>query len=340
MPAAPAPPPNDHAHDRAHGRAHNVGRRLSLVVWLLLAAYLALLVLRVVAFDQNRFFAAANSLTLWLLLPAYAIASAALLFRRFVMAGGALLVVVFHLVVVGPSIGVAEPIPDAARSAPQLRIVSANIAWTNPTPDRLTRELLETDADVLLLQEVTLDWIDLFERAGLAERYRYSVKYPLENSMGAAIYSRLPLDDVVVTVPARNPGIAADVTIEGETISLLDVHVVGPREGMTAHRRSAAIVRELAQSRAHPLVVGGDFNASPYNRTMRQMEALGLDSAHERRGRGLAATWPNGERWLPPIRIDHVLVADPIVVLDVRELRGSGSDHRPVQVDLALVDGD
>ena len=87
MPAAPAPPPNDHAHDRAHVRAHKVGRRLYLVVWLLLAAYLAMLVLRVVAFDQNRFFAAANSLTLWLLLPAYAIASAALLFRRFVMAG-------------------------------------------------------------------------------------------------------------------------------------------------------------------------------------------------------------------------------------------------------------
>ena len=93
--------------------AHKVGRRLNLAVWLLLAAYLALLVLRVVAFDQNRFFAAANSLTLWLLLPAYAIASAALLFRRFVMAGGALLVVVFHVVVVGPSIGVAEPIPDS-----------------------------------------------------------------------------------------------------------------------------------------------------------------------------------------------------------------------------------
>ena len=181
---------------------------------------------------------------------------------------------VFHVVVVGPSIGVAEPIPDAARSAPQLRIVSANIAWTNPTPDRLTRELLETDADVLLLQEVTQDWIDLFERAGLAERYRYSVKYPLENSMGAAIYSRLPLDDVVVTVPARNPVIAADVTIEGETISLLDVHVVGPTrrdDGATDGRQpSCASWRGAVPTRWSSAATS---TRRPYNRTMRQMEA-------------------------------------------------------------------
>jgi endonuclease/exonuclease/phosphatase (EEP) superfamily protein YafD len=37
------------------------------------------------------------------------------------------------------------------------------------------------------------------------------------------------------------------------------------------------------------------------------------------------------------MQLDHVLVDDALVVLDIRELRGSGSDHKPVLVDLAVM---
>ena len=83
--------------------------------------------------------------------------------------------------------------------------------------------------------------------------------------------------------------------------------------------------------------MAGDFNASPYNRTVHRIYDLGLDSAHERRGRGLAATWPNGKQPFTPVQLDHVFVDDAIAVLDIRELRGTGSDHKPVLVDLAVM---
>jgi endonuclease/exonuclease/phosphatase (EEP) superfamily protein YafD len=37
------------------------------------------------------------------------------------------------------------------------------------------------------------------------------------------------------------------------------------------------------------------------------------------------------------VRIDHVLADDALVPLHTAEGRGSGSDHRPVVVDLAVL---
>jgi endonuclease/exonuclease/phosphatase (EEP) superfamily protein YafD len=106
---------------------------------------------------------------------------------------------------------------------------------------------------------------------------------------------------------------------------------------MSAHRESITMIRDLTRRLPEPRVVAGDFNATPYNRTMHRMQDLGLDSVHERRGRGLAVTWPNGHRPVAPVQIDHVLVDASVVVLAVTELAGTGSDHKPVLTDLALM---
>jgi endonuclease/exonuclease/phosphatase (EEP) superfamily protein YafD len=117
---------------------------------------------------------------------------------------------------------------------------------------------------------------------------------------------------------------------------LLDVHPKGPPQGMRRHDASVDSVINLARSLPEPRVVAGDFNASPYNRTIQRVMDLGLDSAHERRGRGLATTWPNGEKPFTPVRLDHVFVDHDVAVLSVRELAGTGSDHKPVLTELAF----
>jgi endonuclease/exonuclease/phosphatase (EEP) superfamily protein YafD len=246
--------------------------------------------------------------------------------------------VVFHVVTVATSIGSVEPIPPAARDAPHLRVLTANIRFSNPSKERLARQLLAVDADVVLLQETTDGWLDMLENVGFEDRYPYRVSRPRSDSRGMALYSRFPLNDVVVTNPDYSPTIAARIMVRGRPVSLVDVHTVGPTEGISKHRKSVSDLRALVRSRPEPRVVAGDFNATPYNRTMHLMADLGLDSAHERRGRGLAVTWPNGWQHIsPPIRLDHVLVDSTIAVLDIRELRGVGSDHKPVLTDLAIL---
>jgi endonuclease/exonuclease/phosphatase (EEP) superfamily protein YafD len=293
-------------------------------------------VLRFVAWDLTEQLAILNAQTVWVFLPVYAIASAAWCFRRFLLAGIATAVVGFHVLVVATSIGSVAPIPADLRDGPRLRVLSANVRYTNPEPEALARELLAADADVVLLQEITPRWIEVLTAAGFDERYAHAARATRRDAGGQAVYSRLPLRDVQVTEHAFWPMINATVVVEGRYIALVDVHTAGPPEGMDRHNATTDGVLAVTRRLPGPRVVAGDFNASPYNRTIARVMDLGLDSAHERRGRGLAATWPNGKRIWTPIRLDHVFVDEDVAVFDVRELEGTGSDHKPVLVELGF----
>jgi endonuclease/exonuclease/phosphatase (EEP) superfamily protein YafD len=176
----------------------------------------------------------------------------------------------------------------------------------------------------------------VLHRAGFDDRYPYSALEPRSDPGGQAVFSRVPLADVMVTESEHWPTISARVDFAGTRLALVDVHAIGPPQGMRRHDATVDALVTLARGLPAPRVLAGDFNASPYNRTLSRIADLGLDSVHERRGRGLAVTWPNGAHLLPPIRLDHVFVDDALVVLDVRELEGAGSDHKPVVTDLAL----
>ena len=95
-------------------------------------------------------------------------------------------------------------------------------------------------------------------------------------------------------------------------------------EGMAAHRAAIDVIAELTRTRPRPRVVAGDFNATPYNKTMHQMEDLGLESAHRLRGTRARGHRPNGKHLVPPMQLDHVLVDDALVVLDIRRAAGFG----------------
>ena len=150
------------------------------------------------------------------------------------------------------------------------------------------------------------------------------------------IYSRLPLSRPRIAFTEGWPTMAASVRVGERSVAIVNVHAIGPSHGIGLHDASVDVIEAVTSSLPQPRIVAGDFNATPYNRTMHRMADLGLLSAHAERGRGLATTWPNGERFSPPIRIDHVLVDPTVVVVDVRELDGAGSDHKPVLVDLAF----
>jgi endonuclease/exonuclease/phosphatase (EEP) superfamily protein YafD len=89
-------------------------------------------------------------------------------------------------------------------------------------------------------------------------------------------------------------------------------------------------------------VVAGDFNMTQHHRWYGELKDIGLRNCHEERGRGRATTWPyhNGRRpyrLLPAIRIDHVFVSEGVTCMSIAEGAASGSDHRPVIANLAIL---
>jgi endonuclease/exonuclease/phosphatase (EEP) superfamily protein YafD len=306
--------------------------------WIGTVLLVVVVVARFVAWDDRYSLTLLNSVTVWIFLPAYIVAVAAWIFGRWVLAALATVAVGFHVVMLATTVGSTEPITDAARAAPRLRVLTANVKYDNPDRDALARELLAADADVVLLQEITPGWVRAFSAAGFDAEYPYSVNYP-NGAGGQAVYSRLPLLDVRRAMREFWPTYSARVEVGATSVSLVDVHAIGPPQGMDRHNDTVDSILDVTRSMPEPRVVAGDFNATPYNETMHRFADLGLDSAFERRGRGLDVTWPNGERLFPPpIQVDHVLVDDGIVVLDVETLRGTGSDHQPIVVDLAITE--
>jgi len=226
-----------------------------------------------------------------------------------------------------------------------LTVLSTNVLAPRPTA-ALAREILESDADVVLVQEASDEWWELLEAEGVLARYPHHVEEThsfRQDYMGIAILSRLPIVESRIEDLAGVPLAVADVELEsGARVRLYSVHTWPPYgSGLLAtHLRQMARLRELARadmndSTLDAVIFGGDFNASPMSFQYRRLREIGLTPAHDRVGRGFATTWPNLAWPFPPMRLDHVFVAGRgVEVVSVREGQGEGSDHRPVHAEL------
>ncbi|GAB4208827.1 MAG: endonuclease/exonuclease/phosphatase family protein [Sandaracinaceae bacterium] len=237
---------------------------------------------------------------------------------------------------------------DSSRAA-NLRVLSVNLLAPRPTP-ALAREILASDADVVLLQEASDEWWALLETEGVLARWPHHAAetHPFrQDYMGIAIVSRLPIEarEIGPLGRTRVPYARVDVRLSsGARVRLYAIHTWPPygTELLAMHETQMTHVRDLAtRDAADPalaaVIFGGDFNASPTTYQYRRLRETGLVNAHERVGRGLATTWPNLLWPFPPMRLDHVFVAGrDVEVTSVYEGEGEGSDHRPVYVSLSI----
>ena len=112
-----------------------------------------------------------------------------------------------------------------------------------------------------------------------------------------------------------------------------------PRAVVTADRQDAAVVDLLGHiaRQADPVIVAGDFNATPLSSTMQAFNKE-LINAFDATGRGIGFTFPTGARRLgalgPFLRIDHVLVTSQLSPRAARAARWHppGADHFPVEI--------
>jgi endonuclease/exonuclease/phosphatase (EEP) superfamily protein YafD len=318
--------------------ARTLGRILLVPVW---AGVLGLLVLvggRLVAFDEVHVQLLADAFVLWFVLPALLVAVAAICFRARVLAVVAVVVVIGLGVWVLPPVFRDTSVPAAAATAPRLRIVSANVMFDNPQHTALVDELRSLDADVIFLQEVTPDWWHAIRAGGLLRSHPHFIEAARWGADGMALLSRLPFVSHRLRHVGRRPVPTATVRAGNVSVHLVDVHVVAPLETFDENRDQQVAINRIVRDTAKPRIVAGDYNATPTNRWYQELLDLGFHEVHEAVGDPFATTWPNGVRHLPPIRLDHVFVDDPPVVpLDVQQGTGTGSDHRPVIVDLAVL---
>jgi endonuclease/exonuclease/phosphatase (EEP) superfamily protein YafD len=309
-----------------------VRRALVLLLWLVTLGYGALHGLLLLGVSRPLPLDWLASFVPYVFLPAWLVVVVALATGARLLTLAAVGVAAGHLALLLPvTSGAPDELPLGA--AP-VRVVSVNLYEENPDPRPLLDEVLAADADVVVVQEFTLEAQPaIFERLG--PTYPSYTFLTRPGGYGAAVFSRHELVDEEVVDLVGVPMMTVGVRIGDRTIRVWNVHTSSPTLGERRYRRDAqlhALVERRGQER-QPLLVVGDFNAGYWNDAFADLVATDLRDAHDVVGRGLDGSW-KGVRI--ETLIDHVLVSPEWGVSAVRNGEGRGSDHRPVVADLFL----
>ncbi len=214
---------------------------------------------------------------------------------------------------------------------PDLVVMTANLRFGEADAQALVTAVREHRVEVLMLQELTDDAVQRAGAAGLDRLLPHRVAEPRPGGVGTGLWSRHPLTDLrrlpefayaAVAARIQVPGLAARPTV-------VALHLAGPLPDSTLWRRDVAQLPQTLRALPAdaPVVVGGDFNATPDTVQFRAAMVAGFANAADQAGAGLRRSYPAG-RWFPPLlAIDHVLTRDAVGTA-ARTLAIGGTDHR------------
>jgi endonuclease/exonuclease/phosphatase (EEP) superfamily protein YafD len=236
-------------------------------------------------------------------------------------------------------IGIAAMQDAAPQAAPGserfLRVVTFNLWGGNERMDEVAKFLAKTDADVVVLQEVTRAHGATLRQA-LRPLYSHAA-----GDAGLVILSKHPiLAEGRHDRPGFPPWISlmlrwVRIDVKGTSVEVAGVHLARPFYPELQEEDIEALI-EFAASRGEiPLIVAGDFNMSPWTEKLGRL----IHITKLRRYNDFHLTWPmrRGDLpLLPLVAIDNVLASSHFAKIAVEAGPPLGSDHRLVVADLAL----
>jgi endonuclease/exonuclease/phosphatase (EEP) superfamily protein YafD len=224
---------------------------------------------------------------------------------------------------------------DAAPGAPRfLRVVSFNVWHPNDRIEDIAKFLSDTDADLVVLQEMTSDhWSKLRELLG--SRYPYSL-----GDYGLVILSKFSItEDGRVDRGGMPPWASlilrfGKIEVNGTQVTFAGAHLARPFYPKLQYADILALVNFVRQQHG-PLILAGDFGMTPWTDKLTGFtQATGLE-----RYNTFHFTWPlhaHGIMLLPFVAIDNVFASPDFANIATWTGPRLGSDHRPVIADIAL----
>jgi endonuclease/exonuclease/phosphatase (EEP) superfamily protein YafD len=293
-----------------------------------------------VAWDRLQVFAVFNALGALPYVLAWPVLVGALVFRRWLLAAGAVALVAVQLAIGLPEVLAATPVPRwaTAPGAVHLRVFDANVRDDNRDMAGYAAQIRSLRPDLVTLEEASpFDLANLRSDGALAG-LPHVVTVARYDPFAFIVASRYPLAHPHVTVVGGLPAVVtADMTVKGRTLHLMVVHTQAP-VGSDWSRWSLdlATVNRLVQHQRGRLLVVGDFNATWGNRGFAQLLGDGLEDAAAARGDPWQMTWSQTAGPFPLVRIDHLLTEHGPVVTSISTGDGPGSDHRRLFAQVAV----
>jgi endonuclease/exonuclease/phosphatase (EEP) superfamily protein YafD len=234
------------------------------------------------------------------------------------------------------------PLAESGNAAPgstaptALRIVVANVEVGNRDVAAVRRLVAQTRPDLFGVTELTP-----FLARQLGHRlpgYRTSVVEPHGDAYGIALYSRVPLLSArLVHFPSDGPpSVVARVRAAGKPVTVVVTHVHTPFAGSIHVRHLDALAAAARSDLGRRVAVCGDFNTPPWSGPLRHF-ASDADLHDVYGNRAWAGySWPTWGSFLR-VPLDNCFVSGGLAVTAHRDGPDVGSDHRPLVVDVGVM---
>ena len=310
---------------------------------LLVAPWLAWAVIRTFGLEGGTRLVPLMTFTPYMGLTAVVPLIVALALRRWAVAVVALAVGVAFAFALLPR-ALAGPQPDAGPGAVTLHAMTANVYVGDGDARTIVRLVREHHVDVLALEEMTPQFVDRLDAAGLRRVLRYRDLDARWGANGSGLFSRFPLKKLKPYNSLNQNGEPrALVRVPGaEPVDVQVIHPPPPIHGWVGIWRH--MLSELPRPREDGdqlRMLMGDFNATLDHEQLRRL--LGGDhgyvDAADATGKGYDTTWPAGRDFPPEITIDHVLIDPRMRADDLSVHLVPRSDHRAVIATLAVPRG-
>jgi endonuclease/exonuclease/phosphatase (EEP) superfamily protein YafD len=217
-----------------------------------------------------------------------------------------------------------------------------NVLMDNEDKESFHGIVKKYNPDIMLINEPDDDWAASISK--LDEDFPYSIKYPLDNTYGMMLMSKLPLTESAVNFLVKDdiPSIFTKITLpSGNIIDFYGVHPEPPKPGTDSYERDTEllIIGKKIKETNRPTIVAGDLNDVGWSKTSKLFRKYS-ELVDPREGRGLYNTY---NVFVPLLRypLDHIFYSKEFGLLSLEKLKSIGSDHFPLLIGLNFEpDGD
>ncbi len=226
-------------------------------------------------------------------------------------------------------------------TGPAYRVVSANVyvgQATQPLLDRLAADPLPTD--ILLLAECTPECAEVLNQPDVKALFPFRHVDALPGARGAAILSKQPLTD---TTPISEDGVEhpnglamphAKTRLGATQLTVKVAHPYPPIPlELGKWAADLEYLADYARTVDGPLLIGGDFNSTPYHQQFRNILGTTLVDGTS----NLAGTWPADLPASVAAPIDHILFSSPFARVAGGTWDIPDTDHRAVWVEVTAI---
>ncbi len=214
-------------------------------------------------------------------------------------------------------------------------LLVSNVLMENDDKERFHALVKKYNPDILLINEPDQVWAASIGK--LDGDFPYSIKYPLDNTYGMMLLSKLPLTESAVNFLVKDdiPSVFTRITLpSGSKIDFYGVHPEPPMPGTDTYERDTEllIIAKKIRESGNPTIVAGDLNDVGWSVTSKLFRKYSR-LVDPREGRGLFNTYNVS---VPLLRypLDHIFYSTDFGLLTLKKLEDIGSDHFPLLIGL------